>query len=52
MFRWAYWNVLLKGKELPIGPNMSLKEVSVYDIYKSDDFITDEQQITKLSGGI
>lgn len=52
MFRWAYWNVLLKGKELPIGPNMSLKGKILDDIYKSDDFITDEQQITKLSGGI
>lgn len=52
MFRWAYWNVLLKGKELPIGPQMSLKGKILDDIYKSDDFITDEQQITKLSGGI
>ncbi len=52
MFRWAYWNVLLKGKELPIGPHMSLKGKILDDIYKSDDFITDEQQITKLSGGI
>jgi sulfide:quinone oxidoreductase len=24
MFKWAYWNLLLKGKELPIGPDMSL----------------------------
>ncbi len=24
MFKWTYWNLLLKGKELPIGPDMSL----------------------------
>lgn len=24
LFKWTYWNVLLKGKELPIGPDMSL----------------------------
>ncbi len=52
MFRWAYWNVLLKGKELPLGPEMSLKGKILDDIYKSNDFIVDEQQITKLSGGI
>ncbi|HWA06888.1 MAG TPA: FAD/NAD(P)-binding oxidoreductase [Ignavibacteria bacterium] len=52
MFRWAYWNVLLKGKELPVGSAMSLKGKILDDIYKSNDFITDEQQITKLSGGI
>lgn len=52
MFRWAYWNVLLKGKELPVGPHMSLKGKILDDIYRSNDFITDEQQITKLSGGI
>lgn len=52
MFRWAYWNVLLIGKELPVGSAMSLKGKILDDIYKSNDFITDEQQITKLSGGI
>ena len=24
IFRWIYWHILLKGKELPIGPNMSM----------------------------
>jgi sulfide:quinone oxidoreductase len=24
MFRWAYWNLLLKGKEMPVGPNMQM----------------------------
>lgn len=24
IFRWVYWHILLKGKELPIGPNMSM----------------------------
>ncbi len=24
MFRWIYWHILLKGKELPIEPNMSM----------------------------
>ena len=24
MFRWTYWNILLKGKELPIPPQMSM----------------------------
>ena len=52
MFRWAYWNVLLKGKELSVGPEMSLKGKILDEKYKSDNFITDKQQITKLSGGI
>lgn len=52
MFRLAYWNVLLKGKELPVGPEMSLKGKILDEKYKSDNFITDKQQITKLSGGI
>lgn len=52
LFRWVYWNVLLKGKELPMGPEMSLNGKILDDIYRSNDFITDEQQITKLSGGI
>jgi sulfide:quinone oxidoreductase len=24
MFRWAYWHLLLRGKELPIGSHMSM----------------------------
>ena len=52
MFKWAYWNVLLKGKELSVGPEMSLKGKILDEKYKSDNFITDKQQITKLSGGI
>ena len=24
IFRWVYWHILLKGKELPIGPDMSM----------------------------
>jgi sulfide:quinone oxidoreductase len=24
MFRWMYWNILLKGQELPLTPNMSM----------------------------
>ncbi len=24
LFRWIYWHILLRGKELPIGPNMSM----------------------------
>jgi sulfide:quinone oxidoreductase len=24
MFRWTYWNVLLKGRELPIPAQMSM----------------------------
>jgi len=24
LFRWIYWHILLKGKELPIGPEMSM----------------------------
>ena len=51
MFRWAYWNVLLKGKELPIGPEMSLTGKILDEKYK-EIFITDEQQLSKLSGGI
>jgi sulfide:quinone oxidoreductase len=24
MFRWMYWNILLKGQELPLSPTMSM----------------------------
>ncbi len=51
MFKWAYWNVLLKGKELPIGPEMSLKGKILDDKYKEVIYEADEQQLQKLSGG-
>lgn len=52
MFKWVYWNVLLKGKELPMGPAMSLKGKIQDEHIMHNEFVTDEQQITKLSGGI
>lgn len=52
MFKWVYWNVLLKGKELPMGPLMSLKGKILDEHFSQNEFVTDEQQITKLSGGI
>ena len=75
MFKWAYWNLLLKGKELPMGPDMTLKgkildekssngninngnnnsgnnnSSSTNGNIKKEYFITDEQQLSKLSGG-
>jgi sulfide:quinone oxidoreductase len=80
MFKWAYWNLLLKGKELPMGPDMTLKgkiideKPSIENIHNGNKnsfsnnngsnnggstngsiekeyFITDDQQLTKLSGG-
>lgn len=66
MFKWAYWNLLLKGKELPIGPEMSLNGKILDEkpvkgsgksngnsngINKEDFFISDKQQLQKLSGG-
>ncbi|MEO8514231.1 MAG: hypothetical protein ABI543_11765, partial [Ignavibacteria bacterium] len=56
MFKWAYWNILLKGKELPVGPEMSLKgkildEKILDNINYRDINFTDKQQISKLSGG-
>jgi len=52
MFKWAYWNILLKGKELPIGPEMSLNGKVMDQNFNIADFITDKQQTTKLSGGM
>ena len=52
MFKWVYWNILIKGKELPMGPGMSLNGKKLDDELLQHDFITDQQQITKLSGGI
>ncbi len=49
MFKWAYWNLLLKGKELPMGSDMSLKGKILDEKFK-DIFITDKQQLSKLSG--
>ena len=61
MFKWAYWNLLLKGKELPMGPEMTLKGKiidekpvngnNVNGANKKDNFISDKQQLQKLSGG-
>lgn len=51
MFRWTYWNVLLKGKELPIGPEMSLRGKILDDKPNKELFLTDKEQTTKLSGG-
>lgn len=51
MFRWAYWNILLKGKETPIGPEMSLKGKILDKKLNTDHFITDKEQTLKLSGG-
>lgn len=51
-FKWAYWNLLLKGKELPVGPEMSLKGKILDEKYKNQEFITDEQQTAKLNGGL
>lgn len=31
LFKWAYWNLLLKGKELPMGPDMSLRGKDLND---------------------
>jgi sulfide:quinone oxidoreductase len=50
MFRWAYWNLLLKGKELPIGPEMSLKG-KIIDEENSTFYVPDAEQLKKLSGG-
>ena len=63
MFRWAYWNLLLKGKELPIGPAMSLKGKILDEKGKLTDekgkltdekgtahYVPDEKQLQKLSG--
>lgn len=49
-FRWVYWNILLKGRELPMGPDMNLKG-KVLENFNNNNFITDEQQKSKLSGG-
>jgi len=51
-FKWAYWNLLLKGKELPVGPEMSLKGKILDEKYLNKEFLTDEQQTAKLSGGL
>jgi sulfide:quinone oxidoreductase len=51
MFRWAYWNVLLKGKETPIGPEMTLNGKIIDNKHIKELFITDKEQTTKLSGG-
>jgi sulfide:quinone oxidoreductase len=51
MFRWAYWNILLKGKETPIGPEMSLRGKILDKKLNTDQFITDKEQTIKLSGG-
>ncbi len=50
MFRWAYWNLLLKGKELPIGPEMSLKG-KIIDEENGTFYVPDAEQLKKLSGG-
>lgn len=31
MFKWTYWNLLLRGKDLPMGPDMSLKGKDIED---------------------
>ena len=51
-FKWAYWNLLLKGKELPVGPEMSLKGKILDEKYLNKEFLTDEQQTAKLNGGL
>jgi sulfide:quinone oxidoreductase len=51
LFRWAYWNLLLKGKELPVGPEMSMKGKILDPKNEKDMFMPDEQQAHKLSGG-
>lgn len=50
-FRWIYWNILLKGRELPMGPDMSLNGKVLDNFINNNIFITDEQQKAKLSGG-
>ncbi|HAX47787.1 MAG TPA: FAD/NAD(P)-binding oxidoreductase [Ignavibacteria bacterium] len=52
MFKWTYWNLLLKGKELPVGSAMSLDGKILDNQQIKEQFITDTQQIQKLSGGI
>lgn len=34
LFRWVYWNFLIRGKELPIGPEMSLMGKDIETILK------------------
>lgn len=50
-FKWIYWNILLKGKDLPMGPDMTLNGKILDNFINKNIFITDEQQTAKLSGG-